>query len=143
MKATAFKITEGVYWVGVIHWNSRTFHGYGIPGTTYNAYLVFGDEKTVLIDNAYTGLQDQLDARIADAFAQEGKEIKIDVFVQNHSEMDHSTYLRDTIDNYNPEAEIYASPNCANLWSNNIIISVIWKLILFKQVMKLILEAEP
>ena len=114
MKAKAFKITDGVYWVGVIHWNSRTFHGYGIPGTTYNAYLVFGEEKTVLIDNAYTGLENQLDARIEDAFAQEGKDIKIDVFVQNHSEMDHSTYLRDTIDKYNPEAEIYASQNCTN-----------------------------
>ena len=77
MKANAVKIAEGVYWVGVIHWNSRTFHGYGIPGTTYNAYLVFGEEKNVLIDNTYRGLQDQLDARIEDAFAQEGKEIKI------------------------------------------------------------------
>ena len=47
MKANAVKIAEGVYWVGVIHWNSRTFHGYGIPGTTYNAYLVFGEEKNV------------------------------------------------------------------------------------------------
>ena len=51
MKAKAVKMADGVYWVGVIHWHSRTFHGYGIPGTTYNAYLVFGDEKTVLIDN--------------------------------------------------------------------------------------------
>ena len=113
MKAKAFKIADGVYWVGVLHWNSRTFHGYGIPGTTYNAYLVFGEEKTVLIDNVYGGLIDQYEARIEDAFAQEGKDIKIDVFVQNHSEMDHSTYLRYTIDKYNPKAEIYASPNCA------------------------------
>jgi flavorubredoxin len=67
-----------------------------------------------LIDNAYVGLQNQLDARIEDAFAQEGKDIKIDVFVQNHSEVDHSTYLRDTIDKYNPDAEIYASQNCIN-----------------------------
>ncbi len=114
MKAKAFKIAEGVYWVGVIHWNSRTFHGYGTPGTTYNAYLVFGEEKTVLIDNVYKGLFDQFDARVKDAFEQEGKEFKIDVFVQNHSEMDHSTFLRDTIAKYNPNAEIYASQNCIN-----------------------------
>ena len=44
MKAKAVKMADGVYWVGVIHWHSRTFHGYGIPGTTYNAYLVFGEE---------------------------------------------------------------------------------------------------
>jgi len=113
MKAKATKITDGVYWVGALHWNSRTFHGYSIPGTTYNAYLVFGEDKNVLIDNVYGGLVDQLDARIEDAFAQEGKDIKIDVFVQNHSEMDHSTHLRETIDKYKPEAEIFASPNCA------------------------------
>lgn len=113
MKAKAFKIGEGVYWVGVLHWNGRTFHGYSIPGTTYNAYLVFGEEKTVLIDNVYRNLSDQLYARIEDAFAQEGKEIQIDVFVQNHSEMDHSTYLHETIEKYNPKAEIYASANCA------------------------------
>ena len=113
MKANACKIADGVYWVGAIDWNSRTFHGYGIPGTTYNAYLVFGEEKTVLIDNVYKNMIDQLDGRIEDAFAKEGKDIQIDVFVQNHSEMDHSTYLKDTILKYNPDAEIYASPNCA------------------------------
>lgn len=114
MKAKAFKIADGVYWVGVIHWNSRTFHGYGIPGTSYNAYLVFGEEKTVLIDNVYKGMFEQFDARVKDAFEQEGKEFKIDVFVQNHSEMDHSTFLRETIEKYNPDAEIYASQNCIN-----------------------------
>ena len=113
MIAKATKIADGVYWVGVLDWNSRTFHGYGIPGTTYNTYLVFGEEKTVLIDNVYGGFDNQLYARIEDAFAQEGKEIQIDVFVQNHSEMDHSTHLRETIEKYNPEAEIHASPNCA------------------------------
>lgn len=114
MKAKAIKIIDGVYWVGAIHWNSRTFHGYGIPGTTYNAYLVLGEEKNVLIDNVYRGMADQFYARVEDAFAQEGKDIKIDVFVQNHSEMDHSTFLRETIDKYNPDAEIYASQNCIN-----------------------------
>ena len=57
---------------------------------------------------------EQFDARVKDAFEQEGKEFKIDVFVQNHSEMDHSTFLRDTIAKYNPDAEIYASQNCIN-----------------------------
>ena len=31
MKAKAVKMADGVYWVGVIHWHKRTFHGYGIP----------------------------------------------------------------------------------------------------------------
>lgn len=113
MKAKAMKIADGVYWVGALDWNSRTFHGYGIPGTTYNAYLVFGEDKTVLIDNVYGGFVNQLDARIEDAFTQEGRDVKIDVFVQNHSEMDHSSHLLETINKYNSEAEVFASPNCA------------------------------
>ena len=48
MKAT--KLAEGVYWVGAIDWNLRDYHGYTLPGTTYNAYLVVGKKHTVLID---------------------------------------------------------------------------------------------
>ena len=87
MKADSVKIGEGVYWVGALDWDARSFHGYSIPGTTYNCYLVFGEEKTALIDNVYAGMSPQLYARIQDAFKQEGKEdVKIDVFIQNHSD---------------------------------------------------------
>eukprot|EP00825_Cyclidium_porcatum_P047139 TRINITY_DN7590_c0_g1_i3.p2 TRINITY_DN7590_c0_g1~~TRINITY_DN7590_c0_g1_i3.p2 ORF type:complete len:225 (+),score=-16.54 TRINITY_DN7590_c0_g1_i3:168-842(+) len=50
MKAESFKIADGVYWVGSLDWDLRTYHGYTLDGTSYNCYLVFG-EKTVLIDN--------------------------------------------------------------------------------------------
>jgi flavorubredoxin len=112
MKADAVKITDGVYWVGALDWDTRSFHGYSITGTTYNCYLVFGEEKTALIDNVYTGMSDQLYARIKDAFEKEGKdEVKIDVFIQNHSEADHATCLGETLEKF-PDAEVYASPNC-------------------------------
>lgn len=45
MKADAFKIADGVYWVGVLDWDLRDYHGYTLDGTTYNCYLVFGEEK--------------------------------------------------------------------------------------------------
>jgi len=48
----ATNLAPGVYWVGAIDWNLREYHGYTLPGTTYNAYLVRG-EKTALIDSAY------------------------------------------------------------------------------------------
>ena len=41
-------IAEGVKWVGVVDWNRRMFDSL-IPlpdGTSYNAYLVQGTEKT-------------------------------------------------------------------------------------------------
>ena len=101
MKAESFKIAEGVYWVGAIDWDRRSFHGFGIPGSTYNCYLVFGDEKVALIDNVEHGMSGQLFARIEDAFKKEGKEeVKIDVMVQNHSEMDHTVCLWETLQKF-------------------------------------------
>ena len=92
MKADAIKITDGVYWVGVRDWDLRDYHGYTLYGTTYNAYLVFGEE-VVLIDNTYPGTSAQLWARIKDAFEKEDREFKLDLVIQNHVEKDHSGAL--------------------------------------------------
>jgi flavorubredoxin len=108
MKAKAEKIGNGVYWIGVLDWDLRTYHGYTLDGTTYNAYLVFGEEKTALIDNAYPGKTEELMARVEDAFAQEGKEVKVDIIIQNHVEKDHSGVLYDIHKRF-PEAPIYCS----------------------------------
>lgn len=45
MAAKAVKIKEEVYWVGVLDWDIRKYHGYTLDGTTYNAYIVFGNDK--------------------------------------------------------------------------------------------------
>ncbi|KZX10349.1 FprA family A-type flavoprotein [Methanobrevibacter curvatus] len=108
MKAKAQKIGEGVYWIGVLDWDLRSYHGYTLDGTTYNAYLVFGNDKTALIDNAYPGKTEELFARVNDAFEQEGKEVKVDVIIQNHIEKDHSGVLPDLHKKF-PQAPIYAS----------------------------------
>lgn len=108
MKAEAFKIGDGVYWVGFLDWDLRTYHGYTLNGTTYNAYLVFGNEKVALIDNTYPGRSDQMWGRIEDAFQKEGKEMNIDVIVQNHVEKDHSGALPE-IHNKFPQAPIYCT----------------------------------
>ena len=112
MKAESFKIADGVYWVGAIDLDRRSFHGFGIPGSTYNCYLVFGDEKVALIDNVEHGMSNQLFARIEDAFAKEGKDdVKIDVLIQNHSEMDHTVCLWETVNKFS-DAELYCSKKC-------------------------------
>jgi flavorubredoxin len=107
MKAESIKIKDGVYWVGVLDWDLRTYHGYTLNGTSYNAYLVFG-EKVALIDNSYPGTFPELMARIEDAFKKEGKEVKIDVIVQNHVEKDHSGILPDLHKKF-PEAPVYCT----------------------------------
>ena len=87
MKAT--KLAEGVYWVGAIDWNLRDYHGYTLPGTTYNAYLVVGKKHTALIDNTYPGHEYQMMERIKDVIDPK----KIDFIVANHVEKDHSGAL--------------------------------------------------
>jgi flavorubredoxin len=93
MKADAIKITDGVYWVGVLDWDIRKYHGYTLHGTTYNAYLVFGEDRIALIDNTYPGTSAQMWGRIQDAFEREGRPLAIDIIVQNHIEFDHSGAL--------------------------------------------------
>ena len=106
MKAKAQKIADGVYWIGVLDWDIRSYHGYTLDGTTYNAYIVFG-EKVAIIDNAYPGKTEEMMARIEDAFEQEGREMKVDYIVQNHVEKDHSGVLYDLWKKF--DAPIYCS----------------------------------
>ena len=106
MKAKAQKIGDGVYWIGVLDWDIRSYHGYTLDGTTYNEYIVFG-EKVAIIDNAYPGKTEEMMARIEDAFEQEGREMKVDYIVQNHVEKDHSGVLYDLWKKF--DAPIYCS----------------------------------
>lgn len=108
MKADAVKIKDGVYWVGVLDWDIRTYHGYTLNGTSYNAYLVFGEDKVALVDNTYPGSSAQMWGRIEDAFRKEGKTTKIDVVVQNHVEKDHSGALTEIHKKF-PESPIYCT----------------------------------
>ena len=46
------ELTKGVFWVGVVDWAIRKFHGHELSahrGSSYNSYLIT-DEKTVLVD---------------------------------------------------------------------------------------------
>lgn len=108
MKAKSVKIKEGIYWVGVLDWDIRTYHGYTLNGTSYNAYLVFGEDKVALIDNTYPGSSDQMWGRIQDAFQKEGKDLQIDIVVQNHVEKDHSGALLEIHKKF-PESPIYCT----------------------------------
>ncbi|MEW5949073.1 MAG: FprA family A-type flavoprotein [Thermodesulfobacteriota bacterium] len=82
------EISEGIYWVGIRDWNRRIFDAL-IPlprGTTYNAYLVRGKEKTALIDTVNPGFEGELEEKIA----QVTGEAPIDYIVMNHAEPDHA-----------------------------------------------------
>lgn len=100
----AIKISEHVYWVGVIDWAIRDFHGYLTSrGSTYNAFLIMAD-KVTLIDTVKAPFKNELIARISSVI-EPGK---IDYIVSHHSEMDHSGCLTDIIELVNPE-RVFAS----------------------------------
>ena len=82
------QISKNVYWVGVRDWNRRLFDAL-IPlpkGTTYNAYLVIGTEKTALIDTANPGFERELEEKISKVI----NPADIDYVVMNHAEPDHA-----------------------------------------------------
>jgi len=82
------KIADGIYWVGVKDWDRRIFDSL-IPlpeGTSYNAYLVVGEEKMALIDTVNPGFEEEFENKINDV-----KNIgDIDYIVMNHAEPDHA-----------------------------------------------------
>ena len=85
------ELKEGVYWVGVVDWALRKFHGHELSthrGSSYNSYLIV-DEKVVLVDTVWAPFQDQLVENIREVVDP----AKIDFIVANHAEVDHSGSL--------------------------------------------------
>jgi len=83
----ARRLVEGVYEVGVQHFDRREFDEL-IPlpdGTSYNSYIVFGEEKTALIDTV-----DPSKTHVLLENLQSLNVKKIDYIVSNHAEQDHS-----------------------------------------------------
>jgi len=81
-------IAPGVFWVGAKHDNRRLFDAL-IPlphGTSYNAYLIKGQNKTALIDTVNPGFEQQL----LDKISQHVNPEEIDYVIMNHAEPDHA-----------------------------------------------------
>ncbi|NLC33248.1 MAG: FprA family A-type flavoprotein [Clostridiales bacterium] len=82
------KILDSLYSVGVQDPGLRTFDIImNTPnGSTYNAYLLKGSEKTVLIETAKAGFSDEYFANIQQITSLD----KIDYLIVNHTEPDHA-----------------------------------------------------
>ncbi|VUT24788.1 MAG: Type A flavoprotein FprA [Candidatus Methanolliviera sp. GoM_asphalt] len=112
------QIKPNIYSVGAIDWDRRLFDEL-IPlpnGTSYNAYLVKGSEKTALIDTVDPEMEDVLIKNLD----QLGVE-KIDYVIANHAEQDHSGMLPRMLD-LHPEAKVYCTPKCKDLLMNLLLI---------------------
>ncbi|MDH7515147.1 MAG: FprA family A-type flavoprotein [Bacteroidota bacterium] len=103
------EIRPGVYWVGAIDWNRRLFDSL-IPlplGTSYNAYLIRGSERTVLMDTVDPTMEQVLFRNL------EGVE-RLDYIVSHHAEQDHSGVLPSLMSRYS-EAIVLCTPKAKPL----------------------------
>ncbi|NLG51718.1 MAG: MBL fold metallo-hydrolase [Chloroflexi bacterium] len=85
------QLAEHIYWVGVVDWGIRSFHGHELSthrGTSYNAYLIV-DEKIALVDTVWEPFQDDLLANIREIVDP----ARIDYIIASHAEPDHSGSL--------------------------------------------------
>ena len=100
----AREIRPGIEWMGAIDWDRRLFDEL-IPlpdGTSYNAYLVRGSEKTALVDTADPTKSDAL-------FAQLAGVDHLDYLIIQHVEQDHSGSAPLVLEKY-PDIQILSSP---------------------------------
>ena len=100
-----------IHWVGAVDWDRRLFDEL-IPlpdGTSYNAYLVKGSEKTALIDT--------VDPTMATVLIDNLNQLdvkNVDYVIANHGEQDHSGTLPQILEIY-PDARIVSTSKCKNL----------------------------
>jgi len=100
----ARKIRDGVDWVGAIDWERRLFDSLiPIPdGTSYNAYLIQGRDKTALVDS--------VDPAKANTLLEHLQGVaKVDYIIAHHAEQDHSGSIPLIAELY-PEAKVIATP---------------------------------
>lgn len=105
------QLKPGIHALIAIDWDRRVFDEL-VPlpeGTTYNAYVVVGSEKTALIDSAHPSM--------AESFMQALRTLgleRIDYVVSNHAEPDHSGAIPAVLAAY-PEAKVLANVKCRSL----------------------------
>jgi len=104
------EIKPGIYAVGSIDWDRRLFDEL-IPlpdGTSYNAYLIKGSEKTALIDTVDPTKNGELLTNI------ETLDVNVKYLIANHAEQDHSGSIPSVLEQY-PEAKVVTNPKCKTL----------------------------
>jgi len=103
------KIKDGIYAVGAVDWDRRLFDGL-IPlpdGTSYNAYLVKGSEKTALLDTVDPAKRSILFENLSDVHS-------LDYLIAHHGEQDHSGLTPDILAKY-PSAKVVCSPKAKGI----------------------------
>ena len=99
------EIVPGVSWIGAIDWDRRLFDAL-IPlpeGTSYNAYLVRGSEKTALIDTVDPTKEFEYVCNLVRAGVD-----TVNYIIMNHAEQDHSGTIPMALELF-PDARLVTS----------------------------------
>ncbi len=108
---SAREIVSRLYWVGANDWDRRLFDEL-IPlpqGTSYNAYLIQGEEKTALIDTVDPRKEDDLIENLRTLGVT-----AIDYLVVNHAEQDHSGTIPRILKEF-PGIQVVTNTKCQEL----------------------------
>ncbi len=105
------KIADGVFSVGSVHWERRVFDELiPIPdGTSYNSFLIFGKEKTALVDTVDPEKTHELLTNL-----EKLKVERLDFVVANHAEQDHSGSIPAVLKKY-PMARVVTNSKCRGM----------------------------
>lgn len=102
------EIKKDIFFVGAIHWDRRLFDEL-IPlpdGTSYNAYIIKGNEKIALIDTVDPATEAQLLTNLKILGIN-----RIDYVISNHAEQDHSGSIPAVLKLF-PEAKVVTNEKC-------------------------------
>ncbi len=105
------ELRPGIYCVGAVDWDRRLFDSL-VPlpdGTSYNAYLIQGSDKTALIDTVDPPMKDVLLENLDKLNVKH-----IDYVIFNHAEPDHSGTIVEVLAKY-PDAKAICTPKCRTM----------------------------
>jgi len=110
------EINKDVIKAGAVDWDRRLFDSL-IPlpdGTSYNAYLIRGSEKMVLVDSVDPTMTGFLLAQL------EGIP-NVDFVISHHAEQDHSGSIPTVLEKY-PKAQVVCSPKAKGMLMDHLLI---------------------
>ncbi len=105
------ELAPNVFYVGVQDWSRRVFDEL-IPlpdGTSYNSYLIYGSEKTALIDTVDPSKREEFLKNLNSLGLK-----KLDYIISNHAEQDHSGLIPEVIKMF-PEAVVVTNKKCKEM----------------------------
>ncbi|MBW8381026.1 MAG: FprA family A-type flavoprotein, partial [Youngiibacter sp.] len=96
-------LKKNLYWIGVENPELRVFDIImeTKKGTTYNSYLLVGEDKVAVVDNVKNPFYPEFRENIVSVIGDR----KVDYIVTLHTECDHSGTIGSLLDDY-PEAQV-------------------------------------